>query len=59
MLNGVKRRRNELYSLVQPAQKALSKKAILLVKQRLAEEEDDPEIADAVTDLFFVSFVAQ
>ncbi len=41
------------------AQKILAKKAILLVKQRLADEIDDEEIAAGVTDLFFVSFVAQ
>jgi len=40
------------------AQKILAKKAILLVKQRLADEEDSEEAAK-VTDLFFVSFVAQ
>ena len=37
------------------AQKILAKKAILLVKQRLLEEEGE----EMVTDLFFVSFVAQ
>lgn len=39
------------------AQKILAKKAILLVKQRLADEVD--EESSKVTDLFFVSFVAQ
>ena len=39
------------------AQKILAKKAILLVKQRLADEGD--EETTQVTDLFFVSFVAQ
>jgi len=39
------------------AQKILAKKAILLVKQRLADEVSDE--ASDVTDLFFVSFVAQ
>ena len=46
------------------AQKILEKKAILLVKQRLADEVEGIEGVDAedaikVTDLFFVSFVAQ
>jgi flagellar FliL protein len=39
------------------AQKVLAKKAIMLVKQRLIEEEGE-EAVD-VDDLFFVSFVAQ
>jgi len=39
------------------AQKILAQKAILLVKQRLADEVG--EEATNVTDLFFVSFVAQ
>jgi len=39
------------------AQKILAQKAILLVKQRLADEAG--EEATNVTDLFFVSFVAQ
>ncbi len=39
------------------AQKVLAKKAIMLVKQRLIEEEGDGAIE--IDDLFFVSFVAQ
>lgn len=39
------------------AQKVLAKKAVMLVKQRLIEEEGEEAIE--VDDLFFVSFVAQ
>lgn len=39
------------------AQKILAKKAIMLVKQRLIEEEGEEAVE--VDDLFFVSFVAQ
>jgi len=45
-------------SMMDPvAQRILSKKAILLVKQRLVDEEGDVDIL--ISDLFFVSFVAQ
>ncbi len=45
-------------SMMEPiAQKILSKKAILLIKQRLVDEEGDVDIL--ISDLFFVSFVAQ
>jgi flagellar FliL protein len=46
-------------SMTEPfVQKVLAKKATLLVKQRLADEEGEEEEM-VLNDLFFVSFVAQ